>query len=132
MGRMLGKPSKKVADQMKGLGSRVRTLREQRQLSQQELAEMVGLHKTQLGRVERGTNVPQASTVLALANALRTTTDALLRGERNGHEALEIQNLRLFERFRALEALSRTEQETAITLIDALVARHKIRDALTS
>lgn len=117
---------------MKGFGKRLRTLREKRRLSQHELADLVGIHLSQLSRIERGVSTPSAETVLALSRALRATTDALLRGDRAGEEKLEIQNIRLYERFRALETLADDDQETAIKLIDALVAKEKVREALAS
>lgn len=93
---------------------------------------MVGIHFSQLGRIERGVSGPSAETVLALAQALRTTTDALLRGDQTGVEPLQIENVRLHERFRKLASLNRDEQETAIKVIDALVAKSRVRDALAS
>ncbi|MGB5817168.1 MAG: helix-turn-helix transcriptional regulator, partial [Thermoanaerobaculia bacterium] len=116
-----------VQDLLKSFSGRLRNLRERRGLSQQELADMVGIHLSQLGRLERGVSTPSAETVLALAHALRATTDALLRGDRSGEQELAIGNVRLFERFRALETLDRDEQETAIKLIDALVAKQKVK-----
>ncbi|MGB6993838.1 MAG: helix-turn-helix transcriptional regulator, partial [Thermoanaerobaculia bacterium] len=116
-----------VQDLLKSFSGRLRNLRERRGLSQQELADMVGIHLSQLGRLERGVSTPSAETVLALAHALRATTDALLRGDRAGEQELAIGNVRLFERFRALETLDRDEQETAIKLIDALVAKQKVK-----
>jgi transcriptional regulator with XRE-family HTH domain len=119
-----------VQDLLKSFSGRLRKLRERRGLSQQELADMVGIHLSQLGRLERGVSTPSAETVLALAHALRATTDALLRGDHTGVQELAIGNVRLFERFRALETLDRDEQETAIKLIDALVAKQKVKQAL--
>ena len=117
---------------MKGFGARLREAREKRKLSQLELADMVGIHLSQLGRVERGLSVPSSETVLALSRALRTSTDALLRGDRNDEPPLEIENIRLFERVRALQSLGRDEQETAIKVIDALIAKHRVREAVAS
>ena len=110
---------------LKGFGARVRALREKRSLSQQELADMVGLHLSQLGRIERGSHAPSAVTLLALARALRATTDALLRGDRSGEEPLQIENVRLFERFRALQGLPKEEQDTVLRLVDAVLAKHQ-------
>lgn len=91
---------------------------------------MVGVHLSQLSRLERGASFPGAETVLALARALHASTDALLRGDRNGEEPLEIQNVRLFERFRALESIGREEQETVIRVIDAMIAKHRVQEVL--
>jgi transcriptional regulator with XRE-family HTH domain len=107
-------------------------LREERRLSQLELAELVGIHLSQLGRIERGVCMPSAETMLALAKTLRASTDALLRGERDQAEPLEIENVRLYERFKALQDLGKDEQDTAIKLIDALIAQRRMRQVLAS
>lgn len=117
-----------AADKMKGFGHRLKALRERRQLSQQELADLIGLHLSQLSRLERGVSRPNAETVLALAHALRATTDALLSGDAAGEQTLEIENLRLYERFRALGSLGREEQETVVRLIDAVIAKCRLED----
>jgi transcriptional regulator with XRE-family HTH domain len=119
-----------VEDQLRGFSKRLRLLRERRGLSQQELADMVGIHLSQLSRIERGVSTPSSETVLSLARALHATTDALLRGDTSGEQELQIENVRLYQRFRALETLGRDEQETAIKLIDALVAQEKVRAAV--
>lgn len=117
---------------MKTFGSRLRTLREKRELSQQELAGLVGIHLSQLSRLERGVSQPSAETVLAIAHALRATTDALLRGDTSGEQPLQIENVRLYERLRTLQTLDRDDQETAIKLIDALVAKNRMRAVVAS
>lgn len=115
---------------MKGFGARLRLLREKRRLSQNDLANMVGIHLSQLGRIERGTCLPSAETVLALARALRATTDALLRGDHAGEESIQIQNVRLYERFRALEGMSRGDQDAIIRVLDAMIAKQRVESAL--
>jgi len=51
------------------LGRAVRTLRRDRDLSQEALAARAGLHPNQVGRLERGTNV-QVGTLLAIVEGL--------------------------------------------------------------
>ncbi len=117
---------------MKEFSARLRALREKRRISQQELADMVGIHLSQMGRLERGASFPTAETVIALARALHATTDALLRGDRNGLQETQIENIRLYERFRTLERMKHDEQETVIRVIDAMIAKHKMEEALQS
>jgi len=117
---------------MRGFGVRLRATREQRQLSQNDLATLTGIHLGQISRYERGVIQPSAETALVLAQALRVSADYLLSGRTAANEPEEpkISNLRLFERFRELERMTRSDQEAAITLIDALVAKHKMEQAL--
>lgn len=115
---------------MRGFGGRLRSLREEQGLSQNQLADVIGIHLSQLSRIEREHSTPSAETLIALARALHTTTDALLIGDRQGEPKQPIRNVRLLERFLKLETIDRDEQETAIKLIDALVAKHDVEQAL--
>jgi DNA-binding XRE family transcriptional regulator len=57
----------------------LRPAREARGLSQQALAERVGLSRQAYGAIEAGRSVPGVDTALALARALQTTVEALCR-----------------------------------------------------
>ena len=52
-------------------GAKLRTLRERRFISREELAEMVGSHRDHIGRLERGEVAnPRIATIRKLARAL--------------------------------------------------------------
>jgi len=51
-------------------GSRVRRIREQRGLSQEQLAELAGIHRTYMSSVERGQRNIGLDNIAALAAAL--------------------------------------------------------------
>ncbi len=55
-------------------------LREGRDYTQQELADLVGLKRTSITNVERGTQRLMADQLLALARALHTTVEDLFLG----------------------------------------------------
>lgn len=61
-------------------GRRVRQLRIEHGLTQEELAEAAGLHPTFVSNVERGYRVPTLPTVLRLANGLKVNLGDLLAG----------------------------------------------------
>jgi len=60
-------------------GAVVRRLREQRGLTQEELAERAEVSATYIGFVERGDNVPTLSIILQIASALDVRAADLLR-----------------------------------------------------
>jgi transcriptional regulator with XRE-family HTH domain len=63
-------------------GRRVRELRLTLKLSQEQLADTSGLHRTYIGAIERGERNVSLQNIVRLARALKTTPDALLRGIR--------------------------------------------------
>jgi transcriptional regulator with XRE-family HTH domain len=62
------------------LGRRIRALRAQHPLSQEELAERAGLHRTYVGGIERGERNPTVRNLAAVAHALGISLSELLEG----------------------------------------------------
>ncbi len=115
---------------LKDFGARLKALREKRGLSQAELAAMTGVFKGQLLRYEHGRSSPTAEKIVALARVLRVSTDALLRGDRKGEEPIELDNVRLFERFRILSGLPKQDQEIVVQLVDAVIAKRRMQSVV--
>jgi transcriptional regulator with XRE-family HTH domain len=61
-------------------GDRVRTLRKTRGLSQEQLAELTGLHRTYIGGIERGERNVSLINIIRLAKALDVSPSDLLQG----------------------------------------------------
>ena len=55
------------------IGQRVRELRKDRGLSQEKLAELAGVHRTFVGKIERGESAITVDSIAVLCYALDTT-----------------------------------------------------------
>src|ERR1043166_7417287 len=86
---------------------RLAFLRKQQNLTQKALAEVVGIHVTQLRRYEAGSSQPTLDILRKLAVALRVSADMLLfdKNERGPDEELRLH-------FEAAARLSPKEKET--------------------
>ena len=62
------------------IGERLRQLREERALRQEDLAELAGVGKNTISRIERNRTEPHMSTVRKLADALEVDPRELVRG----------------------------------------------------
>lgn len=63
-------------------GKRIRQLRTERNLSQEQLAELTGFHRTYIGMVERGERNISLSNIGVFAKAFEMTVSELLRFEK--------------------------------------------------
>jgi len=68
-------------DTLKRFGDKVRELRIKEGLSQEQLAELSGLHRTYISSLELGKRNVSLINIFALAKALGVTPDKLLKPE---------------------------------------------------
>jgi transcriptional regulator with XRE-family HTH domain len=68
------------------LAANIRTYRETNALSQEEFADMCGLHRTYVGSVERGERNVTLSTLEVLASVIRVSVPQLLSGKTLKHD----------------------------------------------
>ena len=62
----------------KDLGKRVRTLRRAKNMTQEQLAEQLGISASFMGHIERGSRIASLDTLVILCNTLKTTPQYLL------------------------------------------------------
>lgn len=66
-------------DQLQAFGERIRAQRLKRHLSQEDLGELAGLHRTYIGHLERGEVNPSLLNILRVAAALEIDVAPLVR-----------------------------------------------------
>lgn len=63
------------------IGARLREARNQRKLTQEQLAEMLEIGTTYISDIERGAKFPSLSLFIKIVDALGVSSDYILRGE---------------------------------------------------
>ncbi len=114
----------------KAFGERLHRYRDDRGLSQRQLAQLAGIDPMQISRYERGQGLPTADTLADLAKVLRVSIDALLLGKANRFEAPAVKNVLLLERLKDIDGLAAKDQATIVEVIDSLIARRQV-DAIS-
>lgn len=101
---------------------RVISLRKTRGLTQQALADLSGVHLTQVQRYEAGAAQPTLEVMKKLAVALSTSTDWLLfdDSERGPDDALKMQ-------FEALRQFDDDDKRTALEVLEGLILKHQAK-----
>ena len=62
------------------LGDRIRELREKKHWSQEEFADLCGLHRTAIGFLERAERIPRLDTLMIISKGLGIPVSELLDG----------------------------------------------------
>jgi transcriptional regulator with XRE-family HTH domain len=103
---------------------RLVSLRKERGLTQQALAEMVGMHISQIRRYESGQSQPTLDAIRKLAVALSVSADMLLfeKDERVPDDDLKLQ-------FEAASRLDPEEKNVIRSVIESIVLRNTVKAA---
>lgn len=116
----------------KAFGKRLRDIRERRDLSQKQLADILGTDVMQISRYERGIGLPSLETCVQLALILKVSTDELLLGREPLSQDIEISDVRLLDKFQRLQGLNKRDREAVIILIDGVIASRAVESAIAS
>jgi transcriptional regulator with XRE-family HTH domain len=104
---------------------RVATLRKQHHFTQQQLADAIGVHVTQLRRYEAGTAQPTLDVLRKMAVTLSVSADLLLfdHEERGPDEELRLQ-------FDAIRRMPDDDKRVITSVLDAYIKRHQIESIM--
>lgn len=111
------------------LGDRIKELRNNLDLSQQDLADKIKLSKAQMNRYENRAVQPPADVLNKLADVLGTTVDFLLNGNSGEKAKASLKNAELLSKFKELETLPDKEQHVIIQVVGALIRDYKAKQA---
>lgn len=109
-------------------GEILKRLRQEKQLSQQELANLIGVHVRQVSKYEMGTSMPTLDRIRRMAETLEVSADELVFGATKRRTTTStIKHPVLAERLRTLEQMvSRDELRSVIDLLDAFIAKKQV------
>jgi transcriptional regulator with XRE-family HTH domain len=101
---------------------RLAALRKEHKLTQQALADKVGVHVLQIRRYEGGVSQPTLDVIRRLAIALAVSADMLVfeKGERGPDDDLRLQ-------FEAINQFSAEEKHTVRELLEGMILKHEAR-----
>ena len=114
------------------IGRKIRELRERFRWTQDELGERVSIHGRHISRYENGHAKPSRRTMERMAEAFSVPVEVLLDDKAPIPVVTggNVSNPELAARFEDLSQLSAKDRETALTVIDALIVRHKMKAAV--
>ncbi|MEB0048714.1 MULTISPECIES: helix-turn-helix transcriptional regulator [unclassified Pseudomonas] len=97
-------------------------LRKQHSLTQQQMADTVGIHITQVKRYESGEAQPSLEVLKKVAVAFNVSTDWLVfeENEREPQDELKL-------KFEAVVQMDEDERRSVLALLDAMILKHQTK-----
>lgn len=108
-----------MSDLAKLIGQRLRNIRKEKGLSQEELADLSSLHSTYIGQLERGEKNATLESIEKVVHALEITLEELFRfiqPTKASHESST-----LFKIVNRLQGRSNIDQQTVLNLLDLVL-----------
>ena len=106
------------------ISERIRLVRQQKNISQNELAKAAGINVKSLSRYELGTSIPPANVLKAIADALGVSADTLL-----SDDTTLIKDKELFKKFEAIQDMGGDTKKMIINFLDLAIRDHKAKQA---
>ena len=110
-----------------GFAERLKKARNDRGLSQTDLARLVGIHYTQVGRYEKKGAQPSAEILSRLSNALGVSSDYLTNGTSDDLAESSLTDKELLNQFKAIEKMNEKDKDVIKILIDAFITKGKLK-----
>lgn len=125
---MTGRAAKKPAFSKKEVGERLRRLRGARDVTQVELAKLVGVTQSSVSEMERGIRTVTSNLAVKIARALRVSIDEILVGSNGKAERTPLSSVKLLRRVQRIEKLPEARQRVVLKFIDALIDQESTRE----
>jgi len=116
-------PPKEIVISKKRVGERVRALREARDMSQGDLAKVLGIQPTNVSAIERGVRGLSLQQLAKLATALDVSPGAILNGQ-SSKGSRGASSDRLPRGFKRIRSLPRTKRRVLYEIIEAFLDKH--------
>jgi len=108
------------------LGDKIKTVRQLKKISQNELSELSGVMQKNISRYEQNSSIPSALTLKKIADALKVTTDYLLG---DNEDDILIQDKELLQKFKVIQEMTGETKNLVTTFLDLIIRDFKARQA---
>lgn len=109
------------------LGEKIKKLRKEKKIDQNEFARMVGVHFTQMSRYERGISQPTAEVIKKIATILGISTDYLLYDNIDEATGERIQDKDLLEQFQVIDKLNDFERSSVKFILEGVINNKELK-----
>jgi transcriptional regulator with XRE-family HTH domain len=108
---------------LREIGARIRAIRMQRELTQQKLAKILGVHQTNVSEMERGARSFTVRQLVKLSRALHVSPNEIV-GE-SSTSTPTLRSGRILRRVQRIGELPKAEQQAVLKILDRVLQAHE-------
>ncbi len=102
-------------------GDNVKKIRVEKNISQQELADIVGIHSTHVSRYERNMAQPSVEIAKKMAEALNVSVDTLIYGQQDEKAKNNLKDADLLNLFTKVQLLDKQDLTAVKSMLKAYI-----------
>jgi len=113
---------------MQHIGATIKTLREEKGLTQQQVAELIHMHRSNYSKVEKGERDLSLDSVNKISQYFGMTIDQLVNFDGNMPDEVTVEDKSLLEQVKLIAQLEEEEKSMVFKMIDTFLTKKKFKD----
>ncbi len=113
---------------MKHIGTIIKSLREEKGVTQQQIADLVHMHRSNYSKVEKGERDLSVDATNKIATFFGLTIDQLLNSEDHIPDEITVEDKSLIEQVKLIAQLDPEEKSMVFKMIDTFLTKKKFKD----
>lgn len=113
---------------MQHIGTTIKKIREQKDLTQQQIAELIHMHRSNYSRVETGERELSIEAINKVAKYFGMTIDELVNFDGNIPDDVTVEDKTLMEQVKLIAELEPEEKSIVFKMIDTFLTKKKFKD----
>jgi transcriptional regulator with XRE-family HTH domain len=107
---------------------KIKQLRQEKNWSQAQLGEKMGIHQKQISAYERGRNIPSTEVLIKIADIFDVSLDFLAFEAQGKPPKLAIKDKKILRRLEEIDKLSDKDKGTIIDILDTFILKNKFQN----
>lgn len=113
---------------MQHIGTTIKKIREQKEMTQQQVADLIHMHRSNYSRVETGERELSIEAINTIAKYFGMTIDQLVNFEGSIPDEITIEDKSLTEQVKLIAELEPEEKSIVFKMIDTFLTKKKFKD----
>lgn len=113
---------------MQHIGKNIKKIREEKGLTQQSIADLIAMHRSNYSRVETGDRDLSIDAIGKIAKYFNMTIDQLVNFEGDVPQEITIEDKTLLEQVKLIQELEPEEKTMVFKMVDTFLTQKKFKD----